>query len=102
MADPAHRWHAIAKAEGVKRYMNDEMMLVSPDGLRWEIDLNAGWGQPHWHPEPPIFGFYHREAQRHAMTVRPGWGDRRTKGDILECPLCPSLGVAPHLVGHVA
>jgi hypothetical protein len=36
-----------------------------------------GWGLPDWHPEPPIFGFYDRGHGRHAMTVRPGWGDRR-------------------------
>jgi hypothetical protein len=35
------------------------------------------WGLPDWHPEPPIFGFYNRQLDRHTMTVRPGWGDRR-------------------------
>jgi hypothetical protein len=34
-------------------------------------------GLPDWHPEPPVFGFYNRHRKQHAMTVRPGWGDRR-------------------------
>lgn len=74
---PGHRWHAIAKAEGTKRYLTDELTLVSRDGLYWEARFDRGWGLPDWHPEPPIFGFYNRHQKRHAMTVRPGWGDRR-------------------------
>ncbi len=77
LADTRHRWHKIAKAEGVKRYMNDELTLISRDGLNWQADRAMNWGMPDWHPEPPIFGFYHRAKKQHAMTVRPGWGDRR-------------------------
>jgi len=77
MKDPKHRWHAIARAEGNKRYLTEEMTLVSRDGLHWEMRLDRAWGLPDWHPEPPIFGFYNRHQKRHAMTVRPGWGDRR-------------------------
>ena len=77
IADVSHRWHKIAKQEGVKRYIADEFTLVSRDGLSWEPRVEMAWSQPDWHPEPPIFGFYNRHASRHQMTVRPGWGDRR-------------------------
>jgi hypothetical protein len=77
IADPKHRWHEIARREGVKRYINDEFTLVSRDGLRWEPRLDMKWSLPDWHPEPPIFGFYNRHTKKHAMTVRPGWGERR-------------------------
>ncbi len=63
--------------EGAKRYLNEEFTLVSQDGIRWEERRDLGWSLPDWHPEPPIFGFYDRHHQKHAMTVRPGWGDRR-------------------------
>ena len=75
--DPTHRWHAIAKEGKSQRYFNEELLLVSRDGLRWEVRLDRSWGLPDWHPEPPIFGFYNPRTGRHAMTVRPGWGDRR-------------------------
>jgi hypothetical protein len=75
--DPQHRWHEIARREGVKPYLAEEMTLVSRDGLHWELRLDMNWGLPDWHPEPPIFGFYNRHLGRHMMTVRPGWGDRR-------------------------
>lgn len=75
--DPKHRWHAVAKAEGTKRYINEEFTLVSRDGLHWESRYDLSWASHDWHPEPPIFGFYNRHAREHSMTVRPGWGDRR-------------------------
>ncbi len=75
--EPTHRWHQIAKQEGNKRYLNEEFMLVSEDGLRWQERRDLVWSQPNWHPEPPIFGFYNQRLGRHCMTVRPGWGDRR-------------------------
>jgi hypothetical protein len=85
LADRAHAWHDIASVEGPKRYFHQEMMLVSRDGLRWEAKPEYHWSRPDWHPEPPYFGFYNRQLQRHAMIVRPGWGDRRvclqTTGD---------------------
>ena len=77
LADPTHRWHEIAKREGVKRYMAEEMTLASRDGLHWQIRPEMNWGLPDWHPEPPIFGFWNHRLERHMMTVRPGWGDRR-------------------------
>jgi hypothetical protein len=75
--DPKHAWHEIALKEGAKNYMVQELTLVSADGLRWTARHDYNWGQPHWHPEPPIFGFWHEKEKRHFMTVRPGWGDRR-------------------------
>ncbi len=77
LADENHRWHTIARAEGTKRYLHEELMLVSRDGLRWEPRWDYGWSRPNWHPEPPYFGFYNRDRKCHAMIVRPGWGDRR-------------------------
>lgn len=75
--DPRHRWHEIAVGEGPKRYFNEELLLVSRDGLAWEIATDGAWGAPDWHPEPPLFGYYNRHRAKHMMTVRPGWGDRR-------------------------
>lgn len=77
LADPKHRWHEIARSEGAKRYMAEEMTLISRDGFHWEVRPELNWGLPDWHPEPPVFGFYNRRLKRHMMTVRPGWGDRR-------------------------
>ena len=77
LTNPEHRWHRIARTEGEKRYFHEEMMLVSRDGLNWEVRLENNWGLPDWHPEPPMFGFYNRHLGCHSMTVRPGWGDRR-------------------------
>lgn len=77
IADPQHRWHEVAKRGGVKRYINDEFTLVSRDGVHWERRFDMAWSLPDWHPEPPIFAFYNRFTRQHAMTVRPGWGDRR-------------------------
>jgi len=77
IADPKHRWHTIAKNEGEKRYLADEFMLVSQDGINWQTRFDLQWSQQDWHPEPPIFGFFNRHTCRHQMTVRPGWGDRR-------------------------
>jgi len=76
-ADPKHRWHAAAKTGRERPYFNEELTVVSRDGLHWEIRRDMAWGQPDWHPEPPIFGFYNGKLGRHMMTVRPGWGDRR-------------------------
>jgi hypothetical protein len=77
LADPEHRWHDIARLEGDKPYLVEEVTLVSRDGLRWETRPDMNWGLPDWHPEPPVFGFYNHHLGRHMMTVRPGWGDRR-------------------------
>lgn len=77
LANSNHQWHDVAKRVGSKRYINDEFTLVSRDGIHWEPRFDLAWSTPNWHPEPPIFGFYNRFQQRHAMTVRPGWGDRR-------------------------
>lgn len=78
LQDPKHPWHGIAVKDGrAKAYFAGELTLVSADGLHWEARSDYNWGQPHWHPEPPIFGFWHEREKRHLMTVRPGWGDRR-------------------------
>lgn len=77
LSDPTHRWHAIAKAEGQKRYFHDALMLESADGLQWQVRYDRNWSRPDWYPEPPYFGFFDHHRQQHVMTVRPGWGDRR-------------------------
>ena len=78
LSDPEHRWHEVARDDGLqKRYLNEEFLLVSQDGLHWMERRDLSWSTPDWHPEPPIFGFYNRHRNQHAMTVRPGWGDRR-------------------------
>lgn len=75
--DPQHPHHAEAIKPDAFPYLADELTLVSRDGLHWETRFDYDWGHPHWHPEPPLFGFWNRHQQRHLMTVRPGWGDRR-------------------------
>lgn len=77
LADPRHRWHAIAKAEGKKRYMSEAVTLGSRDGLRWQILPNSDWACDDWAPEPPVFAFFRESDRTHVLTARPGWGDRR-------------------------
>ena len=79
LADPKHPWHKIAKSEGKKRYLSESVTLVSKDGLHWHLKTGGhwNWGQAGWFPEPPVFAFWNARTQRHVMTVRPGWGDRR-------------------------
>ena len=76
---PGHRWHELAKTEGLKRYMGEAVTLVSKDGLHWETKLGGkwDWAQSDWHPEPPVFAFHNPRNGRHTMIARPGWGDRR-------------------------
>ena len=52
LEDARSPWHEIAKAEGEKRYFHQELILVSPDGLRWEPNWNYVWSRGDWHPEP--------------------------------------------------
>lgn len=78
LEDPSHPWHAAAKEQGEpKVWMMDELTAVSKDGVHWQTRHDLRWGRRDWHPEPPLFGYYHAETGRHVMTVRPGWGDRR-------------------------
>lgn len=76
---PNHRWHATAKAEGLKRYMGEAVTLVSKDGLHWETKIGGkwNWAQRDWNPEPPVFAFHNPRNGQHTMIARPGWGDRR-------------------------
>jgi hypothetical protein len=75
--DASHPQHEEAKKPDVFQNLADEFTLVSRDGIRWERMRAYDWAQPHWHPEPPIFGFWNGKSKQHSMTVRPGWGDRR-------------------------
>lgn len=75
--DPQHPQHDEAVQAEPFQHLADELTLVSKDGLNWEIRRDYDWAQPHWHPEPPLFGFWNEREKRHFMTVRPGWGDRR-------------------------
>lgn len=79
LATPGHRWHELAKAEGIKKYMGEAVTLVSRDGLHWETKIGGkwDWAQRDWHPEPPVFAFHNPRTRKHTMIVRPGWGDRR-------------------------
>ena len=79
LADPNHRWHEIAKAEGEKRYFGEGITIVSKDGLHWEIKTGGKWDwlQDDWFPEPPTFAFWNEAKQTHVLAVRSGWGDRR-------------------------
>lgn len=75
--DPKHPRHAEANEAEPFDHLADELTLVSRDGLKWEPRRDYDWGRKGWHPEPPLFGFWNEKEQRHLMTVRPGWGDRR-------------------------
>lgn len=75
--DPQHPHHKEASQPEPFEHLADELTLVSKDGIKWEARREYAWAQPHWHPEPPLFGFWHAQEKRHLMTVRPGWGDRR-------------------------
>lgn len=75
--DTKHPQHAEAVQPEPFEHLADELTLVSRDGLKWQALRDYDWGQPHWHPEPPLFGFWNEREKRHLMTVRPGWGDRR-------------------------
>ena len=79
LADPHHRWHAIAKEEGPKRYFGEGITIVSRDGVDWEVKAGDHWDwlAGDWFPEPPVFVFWDERRKRHVMTARPGWGDRR-------------------------
>jgi len=75
--DPKHPQHSEAVKADAFEHLADELTLVSRDGIHWEARRDLDWAQPHWHPEPPLFGFWNAKEKRHFMTVRPGWGDRR-------------------------
>jgi hypothetical protein len=75
--NPKHPHHQEALQPEPFENLADELTLVSKDGIQWESRREYDWAAPHWHPEPPLFGFWHAKEKRHFMTVRPGWGDRR-------------------------
>ncbi|MGE0757440.1 MAG: hypothetical protein AB7O38_10480 [Pirellulaceae bacterium] len=75
--DPKHPQHQEASQPEPFPHLADELTLASRDGLKWEVRRDYDWSQPGWHPEPPLFGYWNEKEQRHFMTVRPGWGDRR-------------------------
>lgn len=79
LADPDHRWHKLAKAEGEKRYFGEGCTLVSRDGLQWELKIGGKWDwtEEDWLPEPPTFAFWNESREEHVLAARPGWGDRR-------------------------
>lgn len=78
LRDPQHMFHRLAKSTAdAPRYFVDHLVVKSRDGYRWEADYEIVWNKPGWHPEPPVYGFYNRHAGRHALTSRPGHGDRR-------------------------
>ncbi|MCA9125233.1 MAG: hypothetical protein H6821_00825 [Planctomycetaceae bacterium] len=75
--DPKHPQHEEASQPEPFEHLADELTLVSKDGLHWNARHDYDWGKRAWHPEPPLFGFWHEQEKRHFMSVRPGWGDRR-------------------------
>jgi len=76
--DPNHRWHELARRyDKPPHHMFDYLYLVSRDGLHWEQRLDYDWSRGLFFPEEPHFYFRNHLDGRHAMTVRPGLGDRR-------------------------
>ncbi len=86
--DPNSYFHEIVTGEGVKSYLADNVIVTSADGLHWQVEPDARWGGPPWHPDPPINCYYNPQRGEHMMITRPGWGDRRiamqTSSDALE------------------
>jgi len=72
-----HPLNAQAKLGYNSRTFHEGRVLVSQDGLGWELHPDYIWSRSDWHPEPPYFGFYNNEQKKHTIVVRPGWGDRR-------------------------
>ncbi len=77
LANPGHLFHEAARTAGSHRYIVDHFTVVSGDGFQWRSALDAVWNKPHWHPEPPVFGFHNAYSGQRSMTSRPGHGDRR-------------------------
>ncbi|MCP5113162.1 MAG: hypothetical protein GY953_20215, partial [bacterium] len=77
IAEDGFPFKIFARTIGTQRYVIKHLTLVSRDGVHWQADDSASWNQPHWHPEPPIYGFYNHHTRRHVLTSRPGHGDRR-------------------------
>jgi len=75
--DPNSYFHEIVSGEGVKSYLADNVIVTSADGLHWQVEPDARWGVPPWHPDPPINCYYNSQRSEHVMITRPGWGDRR-------------------------
>ena len=75
--DPDNYFHEIVTGEGAKPYLAEQLVVTSADGLHWEVDEEARWGRPPWHPDPPVNCYYDTRRGQHVMTTRPGWGDRR-------------------------
>ena len=86
--DPNSYFHEIVTGEGVKSYLADNVIVTSTDGLHWQVEPDARWGGPPWHPDPPVNCYYNSQRNEHVMITRPGWGDRRiavqTSPDALE------------------
>ncbi len=83
--DSGHPMHTAARAGGEPRTFHEGRILVSRDGMHWNLHPEYLWSRPGWQPEPPYFCFYNNQLKHHSMIVRPGWGDRRvaiqTTGD---------------------
>lgn len=75
--DKTHPLHRYTKQNSNPRTYHEGRIVVSENGLHWQMHPGYNWSRPDWHPEPPYFGFYNRKLNQHSMIVRPGWGDRR-------------------------
>lgn len=77
-ADKNHRWHELTKQfDGPRLHMDDHIMYVSKDGIKWEIKTEYDWSKGRIYPEEPHFMFYNHLSGKHSLVCRPGLGDRR-------------------------
>ena len=77
LADKDHYMHELAREGVSERVFHEGGVIVSEDGLHWQLHPDYQWARPGFQPEPPYFGFYNSNTNNHHMTLRPGWGDRR-------------------------
>lgn len=75
--DPHAPFHEVVCGEGAKPYLARNVILRSQDGLHWEIDEEATWEFPGWHPDPFVSMFKRESDCKLVIVTRPGWGDRR-------------------------
>ena len=77
LADKNHYMHELARKGVSERVFHEGGVIVSEDGLHWQLHPDYKWARPGFQPEPPYFGFYNSRTNKHHMMLRPGWGDRR-------------------------
>ncbi len=77
LQDDTHYLHQLASRGVSDKVFHEGRVIVSVDGIHWQLHPDYYWSKPAFQPEPPYFGFFNSNTGKHHMTLRPGWGDRR-------------------------